>query len=126
MMTVQTTQGKPQAVKNILADKVTSMTAAPAIVAALYDARNGRGQHIKLAMIDAAAYYLMGDMMVRHTFLSDKRVISAVASSAEPFRTADGYMTIAPLTDKHWTVLLGRFDWKAETTTKFARLIRRR
>ena len=35
VMTAQTTQGKPRAVKNILADKVTSMTAALSIVAAL-------------------------------------------------------------------------------------------
>jgi crotonobetainyl-CoA:carnitine CoA-transferase CaiB-like acyl-CoA transferase len=114
VMTAQTTQGKPRAVKNILADKVTSMTAALAIVAALYEARNGRGQHIELAMIDAAAYFLMGDMMTRHTFLPDTRGVSAVASSAEPFRTADGYMTIAPLTDKHWTALLkavGHPEW---------------
>ena len=114
VMTAQTTQGKPRAVKNILADKVTSMTAALAIVAALYEARNGRGQHIELAMIDAAAYYLMGDMMTKHTFLPDRRGVSAVASSAEPFRTADGYMTIAPLTDKHWSALLkavGHPEW---------------
>jgi crotonobetainyl-CoA:carnitine CoA-transferase CaiB-like acyl-CoA transferase len=114
VMTAQTTQGKPRAVKNILADKVTSMTAALAIVAALYEARSGRGQHIELAMIDAAAYFLMGDMMARHTFLPDKRGVSAVASSAEPFRTADGYMTIAPLTDRHWTSLLkavGHPEW---------------
>ncbi len=114
VMTAQTTQGKPRAVKNILADKVTSMTAALSIVAALYEARNGRGQHIELAMIDATAYFLMGDMMARHTFLPDRRGVSAVASSAEPFRTADGYMTIAPLTDKHWTSLLkavGHPEW---------------
>jgi crotonobetainyl-CoA:carnitine CoA-transferase CaiB-like acyl-CoA transferase len=114
VMTAQTTQGKPRAVKNILADKVTSMTAALAIVAALYEARNGRGQHIELAMIDATAYYLMGDMMVRHTFLPDRRGVSPIASSAEPFRTADGYMTIAPLTDKHWSALLkalGHPEW---------------
>ena len=56
----------------------------------------------------------MGDMMTRHTFLPDRRGVGAVASSAEPFRTADGYMTIAPLTDKHWTALLtavGHPEW---------------
>lgn len=115
VMAAQRTQGRPRVVKNILADKVTSMTAALSIVAALYEARNsGRGQHIQLAMIDAAAYFLMGDMMSAHTLLPDKRGVHPPAASAEPFRTADGYITIAPLTDKHWTSLLkavGHPEW---------------
>ncbi|HKV56001.1 MAG TPA: CoA transferase, partial [Candidatus Binataceae bacterium] len=114
VMASQRTQGRPRVVKNILADKVTSMTAALSIVAALYEARNGRGQHIQLAMIDAAAYFLMGDMMSVHTLLPDKRGVHPPVASAEPFRTADGYITIAPLTDKHWTSLLkavGHPEW---------------
>lgn len=114
VMAAQRTQGRPRVVKNILGDKVTSMTAALSIVAALYEARNGRGQHIQLAMIDAAAYFLMGDMMSVHTLLPDKRGIHPPVASAEPFRTADGYITIAPLTDKHWTSLLkavGHPEW---------------
>lgn len=114
VMAAQRTQGRPRVVKNILADKVTSMTAAMSIVAALYEARNGRGQHIQLAMIDAAAHFLMGDMMSVHTLLPDKRGIHPPVASAEPFRTSDGYITIAPLTDKHWTSLLlavGHPEW---------------
>lgn len=114
VMAAQRTQGRPRAVKNILADKVTSMTAALSIVSALYEARNGRGQHIQLAMIDAAAYFLMGDMMSVHTLLPDKRGVHPPTASAEPYRTADGYITMAPLTDKHWTSLLkavGHPEW---------------
>jgi crotonobetainyl-CoA:carnitine CoA-transferase CaiB-like acyl-CoA transferase len=114
MMSAQRTQGRPRAVKNILADKVTSMTAALSIVAALYEASSGRGQHIQLAMIDAAAYFLMGDMMSMHTLLPDKRGVHPPMPTGEPFRTADGYITIAPLTDKHWTALLdavGHPEW---------------
>ena len=114
VMAAQRTQGRPRVVKNILADKVTSMTAALSIVAALYEARGGRGQHIQLAMIDAAAYFLMGDMMSVHTLLPDQRGVHPPVASAEPFRTADGYITIAPLTDKHWTSLLkavGHPEW---------------
>jgi len=114
VMSAQRTQGRPRAVKNILADKVTSMTAALSIVAALYEARSGRGQHIQLAMIDAAAYFLMGDMMSMHTLLPDKRGVHPPMPTAEPFRTTDGYITIAPLTDKHWTSMLkavGHPEW---------------
>jgi crotonobetainyl-CoA:carnitine CoA-transferase CaiB-like acyl-CoA transferase len=114
VMTVQKTQGRPRAVKNILADKVTAMTAAIQILAALQEPRETRGQHIEIAMIDAVAYYLMGDTAVRHTFLPHEPGIPPVMSSAEPFKTADGYITIAPLTDKHWKAILdavGHPEW---------------
>jgi crotonobetainyl-CoA:carnitine CoA-transferase CaiB-like acyl-CoA transferase len=56
VMTSQRTQGRPRAVKNILGDKVTAMTAAISILAALNEAnRSGKGQHLKIAMIDAVA-----------------------------------------------------------------------
>ncbi|MGC1677260.1 MAG: CoA transferase [Candidatus Binataceae bacterium] len=106
VMATQRTQGRPRAVKNIIADKVTAMTAAIAILAALNQARSGTGQHIELAMIDAVAYYLMGDTMARHTLLPHKPGVPPAMGTLDPFKTADGYITIAPLTDKHWTSML--------------------
>src|SRR5258708_38308614 len=35
-------------------------------------------------------------------------------NTLEPFQTADGFITIAPLTDKHWTAILkavGHSEW---------------
>lgn len=113
VMATQRTQGRPRAVKNIIADKVTAMTAAIAILAALNEARTGKGQHIELAMIDAVAYYLMGDTAARHTLLPHKPGVPPAMGTLDPFKTADGYITIAPLTDKHWTSMLeaiGRLD----------------
>ncbi|HVA80375.1 MAG TPA: CaiB/BaiF CoA-transferase family protein [Candidatus Binataceae bacterium] len=106
VMATQRTQGRPRAVKNIIADKVTAMTAAIAILAALNEARTGKGQHIEIAMIDAVAYYLMGDTMARHTFLPHKPGVPPAMGTLDPFKTADSYITIAPLTDKHWTSML--------------------
>jgi crotonobetainyl-CoA:carnitine CoA-transferase CaiB-like acyl-CoA transferase len=104
VMTSQRTQGRPRAVKNILADKVTAMTAAISILAALTEAqRSGRGQHLQIAMIDAVAYYLMPDTASRHTYLPHDAGVPPSMNTLEPFQTADGFITIAPLTDKHWT-----------------------
>jgi crotonobetainyl-CoA:carnitine CoA-transferase CaiB-like acyl-CoA transferase len=116
VMATQTTQGRPRAVKNIIADKVTAMTAAVAILAALHEARDGKGQHIEIAMMDAVAYYLMGDTATHHTFLPHAPGLKPSMGTMEPFKTADGYITIAPLTDKHWTSLLdavGHPQWFA-------------
>ncbi len=114
VMTTQTTAGRPRAVKNIIADKVTAMTAAISILAALNEARDGVGQHIQIPMIDAVAYYLMGDTTARHTFLPHSPGVKPSMGTLEPFQTADHYITIAPLTDKHWTALLdavGHPEW---------------
>lgn len=115
VMVSQRTQGRPRAVKNIIADKVTAMTAAISILAALNEAqRGGRGQHLKIAMIDAVAYYLMPDVASRHTYLPDQRGVPPSMNTLEPFQTADGFITIAPLTDKHWTAILdavGHPEW---------------
>src|SRR5713226_4177982 len=61
LMVSQRTQGRPRAVKNIAADKVSALTAALSICAALNAARDSEGQHIQLSMMDAVAYYLMPD-----------------------------------------------------------------
>ncbi len=93
VMTSQRTQGRPRAVKNILGDKVTAMTAAISILAALNEAqRSGKGQHLKIAMIDAVAYYLMPDTASRHTYLPDTRGVPPSMNTLEPFQTADGYI----------------------------------
>jgi crotonobetainyl-CoA:carnitine CoA-transferase CaiB-like acyl-CoA transferase len=114
VMATQRTQGRPRAVKNIIADKVTAMTAAIAILAALEEARSGRGQHVRISMMDAVIYFLMGDTGSRHTFLPHQPGVAPSMNTLEPFKTADGYITIAPLTDKHWTSLLnavGHSEW---------------
>ncbi len=115
VMTSQRTQGRPRAVKNILGDKVTAMTAAISILAALNEAqRSGKGQHLQIAMIDAVAYYLMPDTASRHTYLPHDAGVAPSMNTLEPFQTADGFITIAPLTDKHWTAILkavGHPEW---------------
>jgi crotonobetainyl-CoA:carnitine CoA-transferase CaiB-like acyl-CoA transferase len=111
----QRTGGKPRAVKHIVADKITAMTAALSITAALYEARrSGVGQHIKLAMMDAVAYYMMPDTASRRTFLPDTPGTPPTKSTSDPFRTADGFITVAPVTEAQWTRLLsavGHPEW---------------
>ncbi|HXW84975.1 MAG TPA: CaiB/BaiF CoA-transferase family protein [Candidatus Binataceae bacterium] len=114
-MFTQTTQGRPRAVKNIIGDKVTGMTATISILGALHEAeRTGQGQHLQLAMIDALAYFLMGDTAGNHTFLPHEKGLKATMGTAEPYETADGYIVIAALTDKQWialTTAVGHPEW---------------
>jgi len=115
VMASQRTQGRPRAVKNIIADKVTSMTAAYSITAALIAVKSGgAGQHIEIAMMDAMAYFLMPDTMANRTFLPDKPGTLPSMGTLEPFQTADGFITIAAIRDDQWERLFaaaGHPEW---------------
>ena len=51
--------GEQSIFHNLIFDKVTSLNAAQAVAAALFSReRTGKGQHIELAMIDAAVHFL--------------------------------------------------------------------
>ena len=57
----------------IIADKVTSLTAAQAISSALYHrAQSGEGQHIKLSMLDAMLAFFWPEGMGGLTFADNE------------------------------------------------------
>ncbi|MFP6808658.1 MAG: CaiB/BaiF CoA-transferase family protein [Pseudomonadales bacterium] len=65
------TQGKKM-VRTIIYDKVTALTAAQGITAALFARANGAGgQHLKLSMLDTAVYFNWPDLMWNYTFQGD-------------------------------------------------------
>ena len=60
----------PEMVNSLVCDKITSLTAAEAIVAALFQAeRSGNGQKVDISMLDAALSFLWPDTMNNFTFL---------------------------------------------------------
>ncbi|MEM9620592.1 MAG: CoA transferase [Pseudomonadota bacterium] len=62
----------PELVNNLVCDKITSLTAAQAIVSALFQAeRSGRGQRVELSMLDSALFFLWSDVMTNFTFLEE-------------------------------------------------------
>src|SRR5215469_11238584 len=109
--------GQPTAVKMALADKVSGMTAALAVVSALHAARNrGVGQYIRVAMVEAMMAFAANDSMVGYVFVPEDEYKDQTPKngSLDPFRTKDGYVTIAPYTDDQWSRLLtaiGHPDW---------------
>jgi len=62
--------GVPRLVQNAITDKVTGLTAAQAITAALFARERGAGgQHVRLAMLDAALDFLWVDVMQHRAFV---------------------------------------------------------
>src|SRR5262249_28777006 len=95
--------GRPQMIRLIIPDKVTAITAAQAITAALLAReRTGEGQHVRLAMLDAVIAFLWPEAMARHTFLSSEKSPTRPPSRDLIFETADGFITCGANSDGEW------------------------
>jgi crotonobetainyl-CoA:carnitine CoA-transferase CaiB-like acyl-CoA transferase len=102
--------------RTILPDKLTAITASQAITAALLAReRTGEGQHVRLSMLEAVLAFLWASDMSGQTFVGDEPARQEPAPAFDLiYETADGYMTVAALTDRQWAGLarvVGRPEW---------------
>ncbi len=117
--------GRPRMVRTIIPDKTTAVTAAQAITAALFAReRTGKGQHVRLAMLDAMVAYLWPEGMTGLTFVG-KEVTAARAQLAQDliFETSDGYITAGAVSDAEWQGMcraLERLAWLEDERFKTA------
>ena len=117
----------PELVRTIVIDKVTAMTAAQSILAALLvRERTGLGQHVSLSMIDTALSFLWPDGMMQHTLLADDGRVTPGPHMADGYvvrRTLDGHMALMATSDRQFPGLcaaLDRPEWL--TDPRFATL----
>jgi crotonobetainyl-CoA:carnitine CoA-transferase CaiB-like acyl-CoA transferase len=110
--------GRPHMLRLIVPDKVTALTAAQAITAALLAReRTGRGQHVRLAMLDAVIAFLWPEGMARHTFLGPDVVTRPPGARDLVFETTDGWITAGAVSDAEWRGLvraLGHSEWQED------------
>ena len=95
---------RPRMVRAMLPDKIAALNAAQAVSTALYAReKTGRGQHIKLSMLDAVLSFLWSGEMDGHTFL-DNQVEGPEEFSPFDliFETRDGYICVATVTSAQW------------------------
>jgi crotonobetainyl-CoA:carnitine CoA-transferase CaiB-like acyl-CoA transferase len=107
---------RPRMLRLIVPDKVTALTAAQAMTAALLAReRTGKGQHVRLAMLDAVIHFLWPEGMARHTFVGPDVGISRPTEVRDlVFETKDGFITAGAVSDAEWHGLanaLERPDW---------------
>jgi crotonobetainyl-CoA:carnitine CoA-transferase CaiB-like acyl-CoA transferase len=95
---------RPRMVRTIIADYTTALTAAQAITAALFAReRSGRGQHVRLAMLDTMIAYLWPEAMPSLTWVGNERDPSDGEVGPDlVFATQDRYITAAALSDDEW------------------------
>jgi crotonobetainyl-CoA:carnitine CoA-transferase CaiB-like acyl-CoA transferase len=107
---------RPRLIRTVLPDKLTAVTAAQAIAAALVGRlRTGKGQHVRLAMLDAVLAFLWASDMGAQTYVGERVSQRTAASFIDLiYETADGFMTVAVMTNKEWAALtraLERPQW---------------
>jgi crotonobetainyl-CoA:carnitine CoA-transferase CaiB-like acyl-CoA transferase len=93
--------GEPVFLRQTAADKVTALTAAQAITAALLARERGRGgQHVQLSMLDAVVSFLWADAAGNEVLLeSDRSQASSFVATFRPLRFTDGWGIATPTSD---------------------------
>ncbi|WP_035883416.1 CaiB/BaiF CoA transferase family protein [Cupriavidus metallidurans] len=98
--------GEPRFTPTVVGDKVSGLTVAYSILAALlHRSRTGEGQYLEVPMFESMVSFLMIEHMWERTFDREgglagyPRVISQLR---KPHRTLDGYVCVLPYTDRNW------------------------
>jgi crotonobetainyl-CoA:carnitine CoA-transferase CaiB-like acyl-CoA transferase len=120
-------EARPRLIRTILPDKLTAITASQAITAALLAReRTGEGQHVRLSMLEAVLAFLWASDMNSQTFVGDEPAQQEAASTIDLiYETADGYITVAALTDRQWAGLantVGHPEWLEDERFKTSAL----
>ena len=107
---------RPRMLRLIVPDQLTALTAAQAMTAALLAReRTGRGQHVRLSMLDATIAFLWPEGMSGHTFIGGEDQVPRTTLAQDlVFETADGFITTGAVSDVEWTGLAratGHPEW---------------
>ncbi len=99
--------GVPVLVQQAVVDKVTGLTAAQAITAALYEReRTGRGQVIEVPMLHAGLAFLWPDVTTNVSLQGDFDRLPPQSRTFRLSPTADGYVAMITVTTPQWNGLL--------------------
>ena len=121
--------GEPKMVRTIIPDKVTGLTAAQAITAALLArerAGEGQhlGQHLEIAMLDATISFVWPEGFVRQILVGGEVAHGRPGSTSDLiYQTADGYITASTISDVEWEGMAratGRLEWLEDERYKTA------
>ena len=117
----------PELIRTIIYDKVTGLTSAQAISAALYQKANGEGgQYLPISMLESALYYNWPDIMMNHTFEEGGINLGELADLFEVYETKDGGVVLIIIAnDEVFTKFCSVFDLNLYQEEKYNNLVSR-
>jgi crotonobetainyl-CoA:carnitine CoA-transferase CaiB-like acyl-CoA transferase len=106
--------GSPRLVPTTLADKVTGLHAAIAVLAALHHREvTGRGTSIEVPMLETMTGFLLAEHMGGRAFepeLGPAGYNRLLNPHRRPHATSDGHIVLLPYSARHWQSLLDLAD----------------
>ncbi|ARU03492.1 CoA transferase [Comamonas serinivorans] len=106
--------GKPEYPPTLLADKISGLATANAVLAALvHKARTGQGQHVEVPMFETMVAFTMAEHMGGKTFVpatASAGYARLVQGGRKPAPTRDGHVAMLPYTTEHWQRFFRHFD----------------
>ena len=110
-------RGEPQYVPTVVADKVSGLTIAYAVLGALFhQQRTGQGQHVEVSMLEAMLSFMLVEHQQGHTFvppIGRTGYPRLMTMARRPLRASDGWIALLPYTDQNWRdffTIVGRPD----------------
>ena len=96
--------GRPKMFRIIIADKVTALTAAQAVAAALYAReKHGTAQHIELSMLDCMISFFWPEGMAGIVFAENEIDVRKLQGSQDLiYKAKDKYITAGAVSDAEW------------------------
>ena len=98
--------GQPRFIPTIIADKISGVHAAYAIVLALmHRMRTGEGQQVDVPMFETIAAFNMLEHQWGHVFeppVGSMGYLPVSSAARRPYRTKDGFLALLPYSDAHW------------------------
>ena len=97
-------EARPRLVRTVLPDKLTGVTAAQAVSAALFAReRTGVGQHVRLSMLDSMVAFLWSTDMGGQTFVGKEVDVAHAATFIDLiYETASGYISVSVMANDQW------------------------
>ena len=117
----------PELIRTIIYDKVTGLTSAQAISAALYQKAKGEGgQYLPISMMESALYYNWPDLMMNHTFDEGGINMGELADLFEVYETKDGGVVLIIIAnDEVFSKFCNVFDLSLHLDEKYNNLVSR-
>ena len=95
---------RPRLVRTILPDKLTAITAAQAVAAALAGReRTGEGQHVRVSMLDSVIAFLWSSDMGGQTFVGNEVSVQRAATFIDLiYETKTAYISVSVMSNLQW------------------------
>ena len=112
---------EPRYLPTAMADKVSGLFMAQAIMAALYNReRTGEGQHVEVPMLECVTSFNLAEHLYGHVYdppTGPYGYHRIATSTRKPYPTKDGWIGLLPYTEAQWAGFFALVGW-SDTVAK--------